>query len=379
MNRRILFLVMSCNNSDFIEEENIVKETWAKPIINEEHPNVSFLSYRGVNGISEHIDEENHVLFLNSKDGRGDTYIKTIKAFDYLLKNNNFEYIVRTNTSTYVNVQLIVKLINSLSENEISIFGTRIIVNLCSKGCYYFRGNCIILKRCHIETIVKTPTDIRTVDDAAMGYCLTKAYGSEYPKLLKQFPTEYLYGNSSHFSYDYEKYKSVFAYRLKNDGGRSHQLIIEKMKSVHNSISNEKRPFILPQIYNEDKLETFKGFIKISDWNEMEIKNKNNFQQPKKKSFRRARIERLRRERIGKQKEVSDAPKNELKEITNPKILENTSIDKQNPTIAEATFQPYVKATFIKPIISAETTQKESIDKVSSNEFKRLRKRYRMV
>lgn len=285
MNRRILFLVMSCNKVDFIEEEKVIKETWAKPIIDGKYPNVSFISYRGVNGIKDQIDNESHVLFLNSKDERGDTYTKTIKAFDYLLKNNDFEYIVRMNTSTYVNVDLVISLINSLNENESSIFGTRIIVNLCSKGCYYFRGNCIILKRCHVETIVKAPTDIRTVDDAAIGYCLTRAYGANYPKLLKQFPTEYLYGNSSYFKYDYEKHKSVFAYRLKNDGGRTHQLIIEKMKSVHNSISNEKRPFILPQIYNEDKLETFKGFIKISDWNEIAIKNKNNFQQPKKKNL----------------------------------------------------------------------------------------------
>lgn len=78
-------------------------------------------------------------------------------------------------------------------------------------------------------------------------------------------------------------------------------------------------------------------------------------------------------------KEDSDTPKNELKEITNPKILENVSIDKQNPTITEATFQPYVKTTLIKPIISAETVQIESVDKVSSSDFKRLRKRYRII
>ena len=41
--KNILILVMSCQDEFFTKEEEILKQTWAKPIIDKEYSNIDFI------------------------------------------------------------------------------------------------------------------------------------------------------------------------------------------------------------------------------------------------------------------------------------------------------------------------------------------------
>lgn len=122
-NKNILILSMSCNNSYFKSLLAVVKDTWAKPIIQGKYKNVQWFAYTACdkNHPYPYIDFEDHIIYVDCADGLFDTYEKTQKAYRMLLNAgiNDFNYVVRTNTSVFVNIDKMIDKINSANENEI--------------------------------------------------------------------------------------------------------------------------------------------------------------------------------------------------------------------------------------------------------------------
>lgn len=119
--KKILILVMSCNNEFFIAEEKAIKETWAKDIIDKKYENIDFLIYRGDNEKNIYEKKEN-LLLLNCEDDIQATFKKTYLTFKLINKLFEYDYIFRTNTSTYINVNLLNSFVQSLEDDSI-IYG----------------------------------------------------------------------------------------------------------------------------------------------------------------------------------------------------------------------------------------------------------------
>lgn len=142
--KKILILAQSCNDDFFKREIECIKETYASNL-----PfNIDFIYYTGNNEKEELIDD---CLKLTCSDDICSTFRKTYYALRFLQFNNmHYDYIVKTNTSTYINVKLLNEIINSIEDDK-KLYCTELYS--LSDGCcptplaLFARGNCIILSK----------------------------------------------------------------------------------------------------------------------------------------------------------------------------------------------------------------------------------------
>ena len=148
--KKILFLSMTCRNEFFTRQNEVVKETWAKDIIENKYgDNVKFLFYDGWNNQFA-LDEDNHILHTRCEDDTANTFKKTYYALSVIEQNFDFDYIFRTNTSTYINVPLAIEFINSLENDD--VLWTSELLSLVEAPTpfpldLYGRGNGLILSK----------------------------------------------------------------------------------------------------------------------------------------------------------------------------------------------------------------------------------------
>ena len=142
--KKILILVQSCNDDFFKKEIECIKETYASNLPS----NIDFIYYTGDNEKEELIDD---YLKLACYDDIYSTFRKTYCALRFLQLNNmHYDYIVKTNTSTYINIKLLNKIINSIEDDK-KLYCTELYS--LSDGCcpmplaLFARGNCIILSK----------------------------------------------------------------------------------------------------------------------------------------------------------------------------------------------------------------------------------------
>lgn len=142
--KKILILAQSCNDNFFKREIECIKETYASNLPS----NIDFIYYTGNNEKEELIDD---CLKLTCSDDICSTFRKTYYALRFLHFNNmHYDYIVKTNTSTYINVKLLNEIINSIEDDE-KLYCTELYS--LSDGCcptplaLFARGNCIILSK----------------------------------------------------------------------------------------------------------------------------------------------------------------------------------------------------------------------------------------
>lgn len=204
--KKILILIMSCNDEFFINEEKVCRETYLKDI---DHKNldVVYYFYRGKEAGSQeaedYIDEENRILHINSVgDGLEDTYEKTIAAFKLLEKAGvKYDYVVRTNTSTWINLDLLDLFLGELDNETINYAG-----NLISAWWSYYRfsmsGNSMIMPYRNVHSILLDEKRIFKDTKGNMDDCIISAvFNSRYIELGIDY-TKYLKSvGIKHYSY----------------------------------------------------------------------------------------------------------------------------------------------------------------------------------
>ena len=143
-NKKILILAQSCCNEFFEKEVQCIKETYARNLPS----NIDFIYYIGNNEKDELIGD---CLKLNCSDDIYSTFRKTYCALSFLYANNmHYDYIVKTNTSTYINVKLLNEIVNSIEDDK-KLYCTELYS--LTDGCcptplaLFARGNCIILSK----------------------------------------------------------------------------------------------------------------------------------------------------------------------------------------------------------------------------------------
>lgn len=110
MRKRCLILSMSCNTEERYEmEESCIMNTWGKDAVSND--DFDFFFFKGGYKKNE-IDYEHNTIKMTCGDEMYNTSEK-MKLAHFLTKDLNYDYVLITNTSTYINVELIDKFINS--------------------------------------------------------------------------------------------------------------------------------------------------------------------------------------------------------------------------------------------------------------------------
>jgi len=180
--KKILFLVQSCNKERYINEEQIIRDTWGKRL----RKNCDLYFYRG--GGKDTIIGD--ILSLECGDELNDTFLKTLRALSIFKNIGKYDFIVRTNTSNWINVDLLLNTIDRMDKNDRVFVGTGAVCNAVSKGVPFLRGNLLIFtKQVLLDLMLGFKTRVFTgLDDVCIGFTLFyyyKTIGVDYFSVLR--------------------------------------------------------------------------------------------------------------------------------------------------------------------------------------------------
>lgn len=260
--KKILILTMSCNQEAFLNEENTIKETWAKDIIDGKYPNITWYAYRST--LNDNPYDMDNIIYVPENDDRSHTYQKTIACFKYINDHKDkdkfdFDFIVRTNTSQYVNVELLNKFVDGLDPNDETIYTSQICFNTSSHLKLYGRGNFVLFSRVVFDRILKASElypyggnkDLY-IDDFVIANQLEKSYFDNEPlkqsiDYIKQIP--YLQNEKTATStYNFELFKDKIGINLRCFRRENME---KHMRQVHRHIKEETNEFVCSKEYNK--------------------------------------------------------------------------------------------------------------------------------
>lgn len=168
MRYKIIILVLSHFEEPYKKLEQNIRETWAS------HSNdlVKVLFYHGANRDSGFEDIiEGDKIILNTKEGLENIGYKTIRAFEKVLSSYEFDYVFRTNSSSYVNIN---KLLEYVSDKPLESFYHGVIGY--SEGNKFASGSGYFLSKDLVELVVKNKEQWphSYIDDVAISLLLKK-------------------------------------------------------------------------------------------------------------------------------------------------------------------------------------------------------------
>lgn len=185
---KILILLQSSQQERYLNEEQLCRFTWLRGV------DCEYYFYRGDGG-DDVVDEDAHMICVKDGDDLYNTGNKTLKAFS-LIKDFDFDYVVRTNCSTYLNVKNIQEFVNTLpgGEDE-NVYAGRYLKNSESldvpfpRGCFYIISKHLLNVILECQSLVKT--GFIGVDDVMIGFILLMYFAkvkndvSNYNRSLK--------------------------------------------------------------------------------------------------------------------------------------------------------------------------------------------------
>ena len=237
---------MSCNQPLYQEEEQACRDTFLKDA---EGAKIPFYFYKGVS--EEHpepgFDEEARTLYLDVPDGLGGTGKKTVAALEAILPRD-FDYVIKTNVSTYLNIKNIINgMENWEGGNDHKIYGGRYIINKASKRVPFPRGYFTVLSKSLTEGMLESAKKLTKIasmpktDDTLI--CLAtllytqKELGESYVENLMQIPSVIEWTENFVENPLFDK---AFAIRCKDEPEKENTP--ENMKRVHQAIKGGAKP-----------------------------------------------------------------------------------------------------------------------------------------
>ena len=200
---KLLILMMSCNKDHFVKQSQISKESLRRQIEHHKLENdIMVYDYVG-DAESNHIDDS--TIYLKTNDDMNHTFDKTYDCIQFINSQNiEYDYIFRTNTSTFINVKLLYEFVKFMRPNDVlwtaEIYST---YDIKCPEIYdpYPRGNGLILSKYVLDIIfknVKYAHEIKRTneifkngctlsDDVALGCIFNKCFNIEVVNHIKSF------------------------------------------------------------------------------------------------------------------------------------------------------------------------------------------------
>ena len=162
-----------------------------------------FIFYHGDNNLGIEYECTNMYdnytidIAVNCEDHIYRTFEKTYKTFDYILKNEtSYDWIIRINISTFLNIHLLDKTIKYFNKNIIYCNALNsIISDVVYLNDIYPRGDMFIIstdmikkimpemkKLLYCDTFTKDRLDVTHVDDCLIGVSIVNTFGRLYYK-----------------------------------------------------------------------------------------------------------------------------------------------------------------------------------------------------
>jgi hypothetical protein len=192
------------------------------------------------------IELEDNIIFVNQKESYFNILNKTLKAMEYI--NNvlkiDYDFMIRTNVSTVINVPQLLKELAPLPRKNISIGGNKMQINwICAaygvndnryKGRWFIQGTSIVLSKDVSEDIVKNQHKIEKtiVDDISLFMYLGIFNPTAYESVNKY--TVSFYECCENLDELYKIPKNIAFYRNKTENMRDED--ITRMKYLCNML-----------------------------------------------------------------------------------------------------------------------------------------------
>ena len=277
---------MSCNQSLYEQEEQACRDTFLKDA---EGAGIPYYFYKSsLKAEKPSIDEESHTMLLPVFDGLGGTAEKTTMAFMEALKMDGWDYLLKTNVSTWLDIPKIMQAINKWEGREDkNIYGAKFLANDASRNVPFPRGHFTILSRSMIEGI--TPWALKFIkadslpktDDTFISlsalYYLQKVLEDSYLKHLMEVPSVNCWTEEIQEAPEWTDALSV---RCKNEAEREKTpdniRKAHNLKHDNNTIKTYRRPMdVIETKYGTMKYGAFGSLLEKMDELKKRIKEQN--------------------------------------------------------------------------------------------------------
>ena len=169
MKPRIMVLVVSSDTYPSKRNKKIIQKTWVQNCPN----NIKVFFYKS--GIETFINKNNEIILKVGKSTK-DISKKNLLAFEYVLNNFEFEYLFRTTTTSYVNLEKLNDLVFDKFSDFKELYCGKIMetYDLEKNKQTFVSGAGILFSKSTIQNIVnnKEKIDLELWDDVGIGKLL---------------------------------------------------------------------------------------------------------------------------------------------------------------------------------------------------------------
>ena len=275
--KKILVLNLSTTNSKndlFNKLEQCGRETWAKDILDNKYDNIMY--YKVIDTDKEtYIDENEKTVYVkNNPDNSNLMQLidRFLIACSELSKKYKFDYVLRTNTSTWCNIELINEFLATPNACESVIYTDRMFSCFWSTFNLYASGAALIMSKRNIDildSIVKhTPSNILYMasDDVIISALMIqrakKIKLNNYTSILYSFDRQNTYNETVNTS-DLKLYTPFYQVKTvyKNNEVLSHDIDtvhtlreeydINKMKTINDYWLSNKNTVIIDDLVEQ--------------------------------------------------------------------------------------------------------------------------------
>lgn len=168
---KIIILVLASDTYPSYRNHLVQKKTWAK----EPSKNTKIYFYKAGNNT---VLNKNNLIVKSGRRADEIGY-KNFEAFEWTIKNENFDFLYRTNTSSYINIQNLEYYISKYRNNPGFIYDG-IIMNIKNKNddtCIKFvSGSGILFSKKTVEVLINNKSEYNHSlwEDVAIGELLNK-------------------------------------------------------------------------------------------------------------------------------------------------------------------------------------------------------------
>jgi hypothetical protein len=228
----IIFLIISSKNNNYYQEMKRLTSMY----MSKYSYNINFFFIEADPNIKSQMEVIGNNIFVKDKETyTPGIFIKTIKALKYINDNYNYDYLIRTNSSSFFNIENMLKYLSNLPKEKYAIGFT---LNLPKYGNFLHGTSTIITKDIsHYLYQYYNNFDLKIADDVLMSLILKSQ--NITLNVLDETKIQFLINNI----YDESQPKlliedNILYYRVKNDNNGNRDVDIMYFKFLLNKIYN---------------------------------------------------------------------------------------------------------------------------------------------